>query len=680
MRRTVAATGIALLVAGLTTTAATSSPAAPPPTGRDRAVAVTGALLSTHRAEISGSDGDAYQVYATTLDPDGSVHARYTRTYRGLRVLGGDLAVHAAPDGTLTSVGNALTRPLALDTAPTVGRASAAAGARARFAGTVRAVGVPELVVDAADGTGVLAWDTLVEGNGPDGQTPSRLHVLSAATGGGYLRAFDEVHTAAGTGRILRAGNVPLDTTASGGGYRLIDPVRGGNLTCDVGPVPTCTAMVDPDNTWGNNRLSDPATVAADAHYGAAVTWDYYKTVHGRLGIFNSGAGVRSLVHYGKKYVNALWDGTQVLYGDGDGSTGPIISLDIAGHELSHGVTEYSVPGGLNPTGESGALDEATSDIFGSMVEFQAANATDPGDYVIGEMLDFHHNGTPLRYMYNPRLDGSSDGCWSSTTASRDPHFSSGVANHFYFDLAEGTGATPYGTSPVCQPGTVTGIGRTSAARIWYRALTVYFVSATNYVNTAAPNSTARAFTLRAATDLYGTCSVEYRTVQAAWTSVNVAGADAECPPPSDFSLAAGSPTGSVNPGGSTTVTLTTSTTSGAPQTVTLSAAGLPSGLHASFQPPSIPSDGASTLTLVATTAAPPGTYALTLSGTGTATGRAHSVLYTLTVHGSPGTCPSPKLGHPRLRGSPEAVDGEPAGDRPPPGPRPAHWACPVPG
>ncbi|MEV6521721.1 M4 family metallopeptidase [Longispora sp. NPDC051575] len=642
MRRTAAATGIALLLAGLTTTAATRSAAAPPPTGRDRAVAVTGALLSTHRAEISGSDGDAYQVYATTLDPDGSTHARYTRTYRGLRVLGGDLAVHAAPDGTLTSVGNTLTRPLALDTAPTVGRASAAAGARARFAGTVRAVGTPELVVDAADGTGVLAWDTLVEGTGPDGQTPSRLHVLSAAHGGGLLRAFDEIHTAAGTGRTLRAGNVTLDTTAPGVGYRLIDPVRGGNLTCDVGPVPTCTAMADADNTWGNNRLTDPATVAADAHYGAAVTWDYYKNVHGRSGIFNSGAGVRSLVHFGKKYANALWDGSQVLYGDGDGSTGPIISLDIAGHEMSHGVTEYSLPGGLNPTSESGALDEATSDIFGSMVEFQAANATDPGDYLIGEMLDYYHNGTPFRYMYNPRLDGSSDTCWSPNTAAKDPHFSSGVANHFFFDLAEGTGATPYGTSPVCQGGAVTGIGRTSAARIWYRALTVYFVSTTKYVNTAAPNGTARAFTLRAAADLYGTCSVEYRTVQAAWTSVNVAGPDAACPPPGDFSLAVGSQTGTVDPGGSTTVALTTTTTSGAPQTVNLSASGLPSGVHASFQPPSIPSDGVSVLTLAAAAAAPPGTYPLTLTGTGTAMGRAHSVLYTLTVRGSSGARPSP--------------------------------------
>ena len=98
-------------------------------------------------------------------------------------------------------------------------------------------------------------------------------------------------------------------------------------------------------------------------------------------------AGSYNRVHYGKNYVNAFWDGTKMTYGDGDGTSyGPLVSLDVAGHEMSHGVTEHSA--NLTYEGESGGLNEATSDIFGTMVEFYAANPNDPGDYLIGEEFD----------------------------------------------------------------------------------------------------------------------------------------------------------------------------------------------------------------------------------------------------------------------------------------------------
>src|SRR5688572_19822070 len=157
------------------------------------------------------------------------------------------------------------------------------------------------------------------------------------------------------------------------------------------------------------------------------------------------------------------------------------------------------------------------------MVEFYANAPSDPGDYQVGEKININGNGTPLRYMYNPGLDGSSHSCWSTSTKNVNVHYSSGPANHFFFNLAEGSGATAYGTSPLCgSAGAVVGIGRSKAERIWYRALDVYFTSNTSYVNTSNPANTSRAYTLRAATDLFGTCSTEYKTVQAAWTSVNV--------------------------------------------------------------------------------------------------------------------------------------------------------------
>src|SRR6476661_8151528 len=183
---------------------------------------------------------------------------------------------------------------------------------------------------------------------------------------------------------------------------------------------------------------------------------------------------------------------------------------------MSHGVTENTA--GLTYSGESGGLNEATSDIFGSMVEFFAANTNDPGDYLVGEEFDLKkHLG--LRRMDNPASDGSSLNCWTSNAKNVDVHYSSGIGNHFFYLLAEGSGAKTINgiahNSPTCNGSTVTGIGRDAAQRIWYRALTVYMTSSTDYKG-------ARTATLNAARDLYGTGSTQYNTVAAAWSAVAV--------------------------------------------------------------------------------------------------------------------------------------------------------------
>jgi zinc metalloprotease ZmpA len=227
----------------------------------------------------------------------------------------------------------------------------------------------------------------------------------------------------------------------------------------------------------------------------------------------DDGTGAQSRVHYGNAYVNAFWDGSKMTYGDGEGNARPLTSLDVAGHEMSHGVTENTA--GLTYSGESGGLNESTSDIFGSMVEFHAANAEDPGDYDIGEKVDIFGDGSPLRYMYKPSLDGSSVDCWFDGVGDLDVHYSSGVGNHFFFLLAEGSGDTPYGNSPTCDGSTVTGIGHEAAEQIWYRALSVYMTSSTNYHG-------ARDASLSAAADLYGQGSAEYDAVNAAWAAVDV--------------------------------------------------------------------------------------------------------------------------------------------------------------
>ncbi|MGQ5259323.1 M4 family metallopeptidase [Micromonospora sp. ZYX-F-536] len=650
MKRPLAAVSAALLTSGLLTCVATSAHAAPPtaPAPDASAAARAATVLRANPGAVQGSSAESYQVHSTRVDATGAAHTRYTRTYQGLRVYGGDFVIHTTPSGTYAGSSVGLAAPLTLGTTAKVAAAAAKKTARAGFTGTVEAVGAPELFVDASSGQGRLAWETVVSGWQPDGQTPSRLHVITDATTGAAVGSYDEIEAVNGTGNSIYSGAVTVDTTLSGSTYHMVDPSHGNGSTCDMNNgTSSCTTFTDADNTWGTGATSNRQSAAVDAHFGAAKTFDYFKNTHARNGIFGNGTGVPSRVHYGNNYVNAFWDGSRMTYGDGSGNSRPLVSLDVAAHEMSHGVTENVVPGGLTYSGESGGLNEATSDIFGNMVEFYANTSADPGDYQVGEKININGNGTPLRYMYNPSLDGSSDTCWSTSTKNKDVHYSSGVANHFYFNLAEGTGATAYGTSPLCGSApAMTGIGRAKAERIWFRALDVYFTSNTSYVNTSNPANTARAYSLRAATDLYGSCSTEYRAVQAAWTAVNVAGNDAPCSTGNDFSVSLSPTAGSVNPGGSASTTVATATTSGSAQTVTFSASGLPSGASAAFSPASVTSGGSSTLTISTSAGTPPGTYSVTVNGAGSVT---RNATYKLTVNGTGGGCTAPgqKLANP---------------------------------
>ncbi|SCE74557.1 Zn-dependent metalloprotease [Micromonospora viridifaciens] len=648
MKRPLAAVSAAVLASGVLTCVTTSAYAATPSSpAPESAAARADSLLRANPGAVQGASGEAYQVVRTKVDPSGASHTRYTRTYHGLRVYGGDFVIHTAPDGTMAGTSVGLAAPLTLGTTAKVSSAAAESSARKAFSGTLTSVGAPELFVDASSGKGRLAWETVASGWKADKQTPSKLHVITDATTGKVIGSYDEIESVAGTGNSIYSGTVSIDTTLSGSTYQMIDPSHGNGRTCDMNNgTSTCTTFTNSTNTWGNGTNSNRQSAAVDAHFGAAKTYDYFKNVHGRNGIFGDGRGVPSRVHYGNNYVNAFWDGSQMTYGDGSSNSRPLVALDVAGHEMSHGVTEAVA--GLVYSGESGGLNEATSDIFGTMVEFYANAPSDPGDYQIGEKININGNGTPLRYMYNPSLDGASHSCWSTSTKNVDVHYSSGPGNHFFFNLAEGTGSTAYGTSPVCGSApAVTGIGRAKAEKIWYRALDLYFTSNTTYVNTTNPANTARAYTLRAATDLYGNCSTEYKTVQAAWTAVNVAGNDAPCGSTgNDFSVTLSPTSGSVTAGSAVSSTVSTATTSGTAQTVTFSASGLPTGASASFSPSSVTSGGSSTLTISTSSSTPTGTYSVTITGTGTSAN--HTATYTLTVNGSGGcTGAGQKLGNP---------------------------------
>ncbi|WP_216214000.1 M4 family metallopeptidase [Amycolatopsis aidingensis] len=522
MSTTLRALGTAVLLAGLILAPPGIAAAAEPgPADRpDRAEAIARAeqALANRSGLAKSSAQDDYQVRRVVIGSDGSTDVRFDRTYRGLPVLGGDLVVHHDSAGALTGMSMSQDRPVTVDTDPAITAAAARAAAPRHFRGSVDQVGEPRLVVDAGTAGNLprLAWETVVSGFKPDGQTPSRLHVVTDAEDGALLFRTDEVM--AGTGEGVHVGSVEIDTTGSQGSYELTDPERGEGYTCDMNNGRfSCSRMTDEDDRWGDGSPANDQSAAVDAHYGAAVTYDYFKNVHGRDGIFGDGRGVPSRVHYGDEYVNAFWDGRQMTYGDGRNNSNPLTALDVAGHEMAHGVTE-ALSGLCYDETDCGGLNEATSDIFGTMAEFYAGNSADPGDYEIGEEIDIRGNGTPLRYMYDPTLDGNSFGCYQQGRRA-DPHYTSGIGNHFFFLLAEGSGQTEYGDSPTCDGSTVTGIGKEKAADIWFKALDEYFVSRTQYPD-------ARADTLAAATELYGECSTEYRGVLAAWNAVDVTGSE----------------------------------------------------------------------------------------------------------------------------------------------------------
>ncbi|WP_246562386.1 M4 family metallopeptidase [Streptomyces roseirectus] len=455
-------------------------------------------------------------------DADGTVHTRYERTYAGLPVLGGDLVVHSLKDGRTTASKASDARIAVPTVTPKISAATAAGKALGAAKNADVAKGetekAPRLVVWAGDGKPVLAWETTVHGTQADG-TPSELRVVTDAASGKQLLAEEGVHTGTGTGQYN--GTVPLGSTLSGSTYQLVDGERAGHRTYDLGQGTsgTGTLFTDADDVWGNGLPSNRQTAGVDVAFGAAATWDYYKEVFGRNGIRNDGVAAYSRAHYGNSYVNAFWQDSCfcMTYGDGSGNANPLTSLDVAAHEMTHGVTAATA--NLTYSGESGGLNEATSDIFAAAVEFYENLPADPGDYLVGEKININGDGTPLRYMDKPSRDGSSHDNWSPGLGNVDVHYSSGPANHFFYLLSEGSGAkTVNGVaydSPTYDGKSVTGIGVQNAAKIWYRALTTYMTSSTNYAG-------ARTATLSAAADLFGAYSPTYLAVADAWAGINV--------------------------------------------------------------------------------------------------------------------------------------------------------------
>lgn len=164
-----------------------------------------------------------------------------------------------------------------------------------------------------------------------------------------------------------------------------------------------------------------------DAHFFGSVIFDMYKDWYDTAPLTFK---LKMRVHYGTEYENAFWNGSSMTFGDGQYYFYPLVALDVAAHEISHGVTEQN--SGLEYWGQSGGLNESFSDMAGKAAEFYMRGSNTWG---IGE--DITKGSYPLRYMDHPEYDGMSIGDARDYRSGLDVHFSSGVFNRFFYTLAE---------------------------------------------------------------------------------------------------------------------------------------------------------------------------------------------------------------------------------------------------
>lgn len=490
-------------------------------------------ILRDRAAQRAIGNVDDYQVRKVEIDELRMAHTRVRQTVDGIPVWEGEAIVHLDAEGRLTTITDDLKETVAVNTKANISEKQALRYAMNAYSGKARMTDSPQIEMYIYRGADRDHLVYRVETPRLDGSADTSAPVVFVdAHTGEVVDGYDNLQT--GTGSSLYSGTVNISTSLSGANYYMEDTTRRqgtfnmnntGNTSTGTGG--TQSRYTDADDNW----TATNARAGVDAHYGAAKTFDYYQTVHGRNGIDgNYGPGtttaiangvsiVASRVHFGSGYNNAFWYQNMMSYGDGDGTTfSPLTSTDVCGHEMTHGVTERTA--NLTYSKESGALNESWSDIMGAMVELYAdGGVVTTNTWLIGE--DIYTPGTAgdaLRRMDNPNAVGDPDhyslrlyqGTCTPSNANDQcgVHTNSSISNHAYYLMAAG------GTNRVSGVA-VTGIGGTDAAKIFYRALTVYMTASTNFAG-------ARTATLNAATDLFGASSAQYNTVATGWCAVGV--------------------------------------------------------------------------------------------------------------------------------------------------------------
>jgi Zn-dependent metalloprotease len=302
---------------------------------------------------------------------------------------------------------------------------------------------------------------------------------------------------------------------------RLTLSVVGGSLVAEVsaGPERTISDAQHSDTLPGTTVRTEGERAVGDvavneAYDGLGATFELYADVYDRNSIDGRGLPLDGTVHYERDYDNAFWNGERMVFGDGDGQvfgrfTG---SVDVIGHELTHGITQYTT--GLVYRDQAGALNESISDVFGSLVlQYAQKQTADEASWLIGQgLFTSRVKGVALRSLKAPGT------AYDDPVLGRDPqpatmagyvhtedddggvHTNSGIPNHAFYLVATRIGGHAW----------------ERAGRIWYDTLLAGMKPTTDFAGFAA-------LTLAAATRRYGEGSAEADAVRAGWSGVGVA-------------------------------------------------------------------------------------------------------------------------------------------------------------
>ena len=257
-----------------------------------------------------------------------------------------------------------------------------------------------------------------------------------------------------------------------------------------------------------------------EAYDGSGATYDFFARLFGRNSIDGRGMHLDSTVHYGVGFENAMWNGQQIVYGEGDGRIFDrfTASLDVIAHELTHGITQYSAA--LGYSGQTGALNEHLSDAFGIMVkQYTLGESAEESDWLIGsELFGSEVNGIAIRSMAAPGT------AYDDAILGRDPqpshmrdyvdtdednggvHINSGIPNHAFFLAARAIGGKTWQV----------------LGRIWYVAMTTRLQADDDF------NAFAGA-TVDVAGDLFGRGGLVQRAIGKAWRDVGLVVRPSDC-------------------------------------------------------------------------------------------------------------------------------------------------------
>ncbi len=466
------------------------------------------------------------------MDDLGRSHLKYEQRYQGLPVWPADIIVHFSPAGFVDLMNGAYapTPRKLLSTKPRVSELEAQEMASKSLLPRLLTVDPVVKLIFYYDGSKhKLAWKVRVNNN-----MNERWRVIIDAISGKELLKYNEVTTAgvSGAGVDLLNQNQTLQLFEQNGTFFMLDTSKRMFDPSSTPPNPNSTRggifLFDAQNqdsdsdafnlflvsSGARNSGFLPDAVSIAAHLSEV--YDYYLERHNRNSFDNNGSSLFAIVRVGQNTENAFWNGTGMFFGDGDRYAA---ALDVVAHEFSHGVTQESA--NLIYQGQSGALNEAFSDIFGEMVE---ARTLGRNDWDLGAVL---FSG-PLRNMRDPSslviagLNRPYPAKMSEFISTQEDnggvHLNSGIINFAYYQLAEGLSNA---------------IGLRDAERIFYRALTTHLVRNSQFID-------ARLAAISSADELFGEDSIQRQKVAEAFDHVEIFDNVASTPPPRSIPAVSG--------------------------------------------------------------------------------------------------------------------------------------------